>query len=305
MAKLTETERWEPEVYQLEVTDPAMAGPGGILNRQAEQLANRTAYLKKRADELDDARGSHSSLQKRLETYDGFSPDAQNALAALSMQAMHSAGLANRELQRLQEVKTQRGEVVITNRGIISGCSVSKSSTATRNLSLSKGLCFYGASIVAAAQADNVAVIPSNLTGSDGYCWCYLVKEAGLMKMYCTEVGGSMPDAALPLYKVNVPAGNTSETDPNGNSVSLTDMRRMEQGYPAYFVNAPFASVSLDKPFKDTKYMVSLDVLEYEGGGFQEGHIYVGDRASNGFKIFMNGTIDSARVRWTVSKEEI
>lgn len=50
MADLTEEATWEAGIYQLELTDPVEAGPGGIDNLQAQQLANRTAYLKALAD---------------------------------------------------------------------------------------------------------------------------------------------------------------------------------------------------------------------------------------------------------------
>ncbi|MCD4505518.1 tail fiber protein [Chromobacterium piscinae] len=41
-----------PAVYQLELTDRVKAGAGGIANRQAEQLVERTAFLKKQIDDI-------------------------------------------------------------------------------------------------------------------------------------------------------------------------------------------------------------------------------------------------------------
>jgi len=53
MANLEESAVWTPGVYQLETTDPVLGGPvqpapatGGIANRAALALANRTVYLK-------------------------------------------------------------------------------------------------------------------------------------------------------------------------------------------------------------------------------------------------------------------
>lgn len=46
MADLTESNVYEAGIYQLELTDPVIGGPDGISNRQAVQLANRTAWLK-------------------------------------------------------------------------------------------------------------------------------------------------------------------------------------------------------------------------------------------------------------------
>ncbi|WP_434629452.1 tail fiber protein [Chromobacterium sp. CV08] len=39
-------------VYQLELTDRVRGGPGGISNRQAEQLVERTGFLKKKIDDI-------------------------------------------------------------------------------------------------------------------------------------------------------------------------------------------------------------------------------------------------------------
>ncbi|MCD4483452.1 hypothetical protein LQR31_03065 [Chromobacterium vaccinii] len=52
MANLQEKITWEPGIYQLETSDPVLAGPDGVDNVQAKQLANRTAYLKKQIDDL-------------------------------------------------------------------------------------------------------------------------------------------------------------------------------------------------------------------------------------------------------------
>lgn len=46
MANLTETNRWEEGIYQLETSDPVMGGPNGIDNRAPRELANRTLWLK-------------------------------------------------------------------------------------------------------------------------------------------------------------------------------------------------------------------------------------------------------------------
>ena len=46
MANLTETNRWEASIYQLETSDPVMGGPNGIDNRAPRELANRTLWLK-------------------------------------------------------------------------------------------------------------------------------------------------------------------------------------------------------------------------------------------------------------------
>lgn len=52
MTNLTEIVQYEPGIYQLETTDPVLGGPDGIDNLQAKQLANRTAFLKKKLDDI-------------------------------------------------------------------------------------------------------------------------------------------------------------------------------------------------------------------------------------------------------------
>ena len=46
MATLPETEDYAEGTYQIETSDRVLGGPGGIANKQAEQLGNRTAWLK-------------------------------------------------------------------------------------------------------------------------------------------------------------------------------------------------------------------------------------------------------------------
>jgi len=54
MANLPESSDWEEGIYQLEATDPVRGGPGGISNRQATQLSNRTRFLKEQYGALEE-----------------------------------------------------------------------------------------------------------------------------------------------------------------------------------------------------------------------------------------------------------
>ncbi|MDY4377764.1 tail fiber protein [Pectobacterium brasiliense] len=78
MANLSEQESWIDGIYQLETSDPVVAGPGGISNRQAEQLASRTAYLKK----MQETTGE--SLQLHLAASDPHSQYAPKNSPALT-----------------------------------------------------------------------------------------------------------------------------------------------------------------------------------------------------------------------------
>ncbi|MDT3721407.1 hypothetical protein [Pseudomonas oryzihabitans] len=55
MANLTEQNQYEDGIYQIEKSDPVVGGADGISNRQANQLANRTRWLKARLDGLLDS----------------------------------------------------------------------------------------------------------------------------------------------------------------------------------------------------------------------------------------------------------
>ncbi|HBY9797745.1 TPA: hypothetical protein MJA66_23235 [Klebsiella pneumoniae] len=56
MSNLPEQPAWESGIHQLEESERAKAGPGGVLNIQASQLANRTRYLKEALESIPDYR---------------------------------------------------------------------------------------------------------------------------------------------------------------------------------------------------------------------------------------------------------
>lgn len=62
MATLTESSQWTPGIYQLEEYDVVKGGPNGIDNLQAQQLANRTQYLKALLDSASDQLGSQTLI---------------------------------------------------------------------------------------------------------------------------------------------------------------------------------------------------------------------------------------------------
>ncbi|HFT4635944.1 TPA: hypothetical protein ACHT54_003301, partial [Klebsiella pneumoniae] len=56
MSNLPEQIAWESGIHQLEEADRAKAGPGGVLNIQANQLANRTRWLRVLVESASDYR---------------------------------------------------------------------------------------------------------------------------------------------------------------------------------------------------------------------------------------------------------
>lgn len=50
MPDLTESPTWSTGVFQLELTTPATGGPGGVMNSQAQALANRSQWLRQQVE---------------------------------------------------------------------------------------------------------------------------------------------------------------------------------------------------------------------------------------------------------------
>ncbi|HBH7048720.1 TPA: hypothetical protein KV184_003338 [Serratia marcescens] len=78
MAKtLPESPEWVDGIYQVELDTPVLGGDGGPDNWQAQQLANRTAYLKQRTDMIDDrlqsATGDYTSVAEAQAAIDNGS----------------------------------------------------------------------------------------------------------------------------------------------------------------------------------------------------------------------------------------
>ena len=64
MAYLPEKSIWEDGIYQLETSDPVLAGPDGIDNLQGKQLANRTVHLRDRIAKLESGEKSSGNAIK-------------------------------------------------------------------------------------------------------------------------------------------------------------------------------------------------------------------------------------------------
>jgi hypothetical protein len=217
--------------------------------------------------------------------------------------ALDEASLANREIAKTLTQRIQSGVSTIFNRGIKKGCSLSKSTDATRNLSLANGVLFMHGRIYSIFDMPNTASVPQNTSNETKYCYAYLwIDTNGNIQVDCTDLGGSVPDDGLTLYKVTVPANSTEATNPYLEDCILTDLRHIESNYPKVLVNAPFVYVPLEFDLLDTDYSIEIDIIEFEGGGFQLGYCYGSNRAKNGFNINLNGTADSVKVRWTVKK---
>ena len=70
MANLTEKNEWS-DVYQLERNDPVLAGPGGIMNRQAQALLNRTNFLRANKADLAQVNQIQTEFNEKLSAVSG------------------------------------------------------------------------------------------------------------------------------------------------------------------------------------------------------------------------------------------
>ena len=279
MAYLPEEKGWGPGVFQIELDTPWVGGPEGNCNKQALEIIRRLNWLKDYAGEVEAARGGYEKLGDRLDYFSGLD-------------------LGNIAAQRVYS-----GTTLITNRGVISGCTVTKSATAIRNISLAAGIFFMDGLELSCPAAVNVALIPANNGAAVAYCYAYLYLDgAGAAHFSTTPLGGAVPDGGLPLYRFSIPAGNDGDTDPYLSQVTMTDLRRMEAGYPIQVNSAAFTSVALPEPLGDSDYSVVIEIIEAKGGWNQRASVYPGEKAANGFKLFVEGSLDAVRVRWTVLK---
>ena len=110
MSNLPEQPAWESGIHQLEEADRAKAGPGGVLNIQATQLANRTKYLKEQLE-------SYNGLLKSGEL--PFTDDIAAMEAIASGKIPDGAKLSVRSIKTdvwAEEFINQNGQLVSTGK---------------------------------------------------------------------------------------------------------------------------------------------------------------------------------------------
>lgn len=210
--------------------------------------------------------------------------------------------MANQGVRGLHQFAQQEGVLTISNRGVVSGCTVSKSTTAARNLHISTGTCFAQGRKFAVADGNNAASVPSNTGSGAVTVFAYLFQDAsGLWRLAVTSIGQAVPDGCIRLYNLTVPANSTDATDPNLAAVTLTDVRRVEAGFPILLDNPASASPQL-AALPDSAYHVTFDVLSASGAPAEAKSLVVASRASNGFTVRLAAAADNVVARWRVSR---
>ncbi len=287
MANLTESASWESGIYRIELTDPVVGGEDGIDNVQAKQLGNRTLFLKQQME----------ALQTTVSAYD---PSMQAGMFAGLRLGLDLAGLAMREHEQTRLTRFQEIQVTIKNRGVKSGVAVTKSATATRNLSVSDGIVFLAGRQYVVNNQVNTANVPSNTGSAAGVSIIYMFLAQGVIDVAATALGEEIPDGAIELARAIVPAGNTEANDPYLANVTITDSARREPGWPTVQKAAGTVAVSLNRTLPDAAYVVDIDVASFVGGASQLGQVFATDKLANGFKLMTSGTADTIIARLLV-----
>ncbi|PTV94007.1 hypothetical protein C8J27_11058 [Rhodobacter aestuarii] len=202
----------------------------------------------------------------------------------------------------LKATRGPQGTAIIKNKWVATGMVLSKSAT-SRTLHLSQsGTVGTGISrakidgiVVALPDVADQVAVPTNFTGAAIIYTVYLVASGGA---YAVQIGETVPDAALALYTVTVPAGDAGTSLA---AVTLADVRTIQPARGWVTSVTPFVSVALAADLPSTNYAVAVDVLSATDLA-AVGAVTVYDKAVNGFKIKMSGSADNVSVRWTVLK---
>ena len=270
-----------------------------------ENFANLDGRVAARESEMALARAGKPSLAERLggmeSNISATSIDMQNASIAALKFALDQAALANYSIKALKQQLQQEGELTIENKGIVSGCVASKSTTAARNLTLTAGICFANGRAYAVAEASNSASVPPNIGNGSITATAYLYFDTDKWRLAVTALGQAVPGNAIHLYTLVIPANSTDATDPNLSGVTLTDVRRIEAQFPMMMSSAITTSATLNA-LSANDYQLTFEVVSAIGAPCESRNIIASSRATNGFTIMLASAADNVQVRWRASK---
>lgn len=98
-------------VYQLEITDPVEAGPGGIDNLQPQQLVDRTQYLKDRID----------AIQPFIPVFRGWLSGLNPGTGTTGAAVTHSYGISSASIVQSQVSGTAASTEYVVNLSVSIG----------------------------------------------------------------------------------------------------------------------------------------------------------------------------------------
>lgn len=128
MANLPSSPIWSSDVYQIEITDSVLGGPEGVVNVQAKQLADRTAWLKEQVETAGttaDTAGANAALalaqMAAIEAAAGSAAqnsaltlqyrNAAEAAQALATQASSDAAAARAQAEEFAYIASQQAQI--------------------------------------------------------------------------------------------------------------------------------------------------------------------------------------------------
>jgi hypothetical protein len=197
----------------------------------------------------------------------------------------------------------QQGELLIRNRGVVEGCAITRSTTAARNLHIAAGRCFAGGNVFTVAQQDNAASVPPNTGGTAVMVSAYLHPHtSGTYRLAVTAIGQALPDDAIEIYRLTIPAGSTAATDPYLANVTLTNVRRIEVGYPEMLDSPPSVSLAFARPMRGTDWRMDIDVVSSTGAPCRADQVVITNRATNGCTLRLGSAADDVRIRWQTTR---
>lgn len=235
---------------------------------------------------------------------------ANNVVGTLATEAMTKINAINKELEKWQKQRLQQGTVTIYNKFIINGCVISKMSNSryiriTRTGTYTQGdvsLIFADGRVNMVADEEQVALVPTNPAGSNATYYAYLKYDSSSAK-YKVYIEQTVPANAIKLYRIVVPANDTNF---DLSSVTLYDERRIEAGYPFYFLSDPYSTVTISGfQMLDTPDYDVVLTIESSSDIDRTGRLEVYEKTANSFKIKYSGLADNVVIRWTVINPDV
>jgi hypothetical protein len=221
------------------------------------------------------------------------------------MQALSLAHMAHEAINALRFGPwQQRGEITIKNRGVVSGCTVTKSTTTPRSLNLAAGVCFANGTTYPVVGSNDAASVPDNTsttTAAVVSAYLYPYTDGQTYRLAVTAIGQAVPDNGIAIYQLTLPANNTAATDPNLTNVTLTDVRRIEASFPKLLDSPPTVSLAFARQMRGTDWRINFDVISATGVA-RANDILVTNRATNGCTLTLASAADNVLVRYLIER---
>lgn len=237
MSNLVETPAFGSGVYQIETSDPVLGGPGGIANLQAQELANRTAYLKDHVDDLESGAtvptgiATEAYVQAELNKRDGKQSVRVATTANITLSGAQTIdGVAvvagDRVLVKNQTTGSQNGIYVASNTGW------TRAADADQDADVTAGMLVIAAE--GTTQADSIWKLTTNdpivvgttaLTFTDvtaGYAPLNSPAFTGTPTVPTAASGTDNTQAASTEFATRVKNGRASVSVAGGSDVVLT-----------------------------------------------------------------------------------